>query len=177
VLSVASRSQTGCRDESRRCFVLLLFLEITLLLRATWLLPAFGSRFLLYYSSSIWCQVLEDWRYIAMVIDRLQLYIFFAAAPEKRSGCEELLRVDLVCVEQNLNSINQSIIHSVNPALHLPRRHCPRFSQHPHQCTTAATTAPAAASQHHHPPWVEIALLTYLGAAAPTITNSFPDSV
>ena len=151
---------------------------------------------------------MEDWRYIAMVIDRLQLYIFFAAAPEKRSGCEELLRVDLVCVEQNLNSINQSInhsvnqsinqsidqpinqstnqsinqsiksiIHSVNPAVHLPRRHCPRFSQHPHQCTTAATTAPAAASQHHHPPWVEIALLTYLGAAAPTITNSFPDSV
>ena len=112
-----------------------------------------------------------------MVIDRLQLYIFFAAAPEKRSGCEELLRVDLVCVEQNLNSINQSIIHSVNPAVHLPRRHCPRFSQHPHQCTAAATTAPAAASQHHHPPWVEIALLTYLGAAAPTITNSFPDSV
>ena len=111
-----------------------------------------------------------------MVIDRLQLYIFFAAAPEKRSGCEELLRADLVCVEQNLNSINQSIIHSVNPALHLPRRHCPRFSQHPHQCTTAAATA-AAASQHHHPPWVEIALLTYLGAAAPTITNSFPDSV
>ena len=26
---------------------------------------------------SVW-QVLEDWRYIAMVIDRLQLYIFLA---------------------------------------------------------------------------------------------------
>ena len=26
----------------------------------------------------VWFQILEDWRYIAMVIDRLQLYIFLA---------------------------------------------------------------------------------------------------
>ena len=42
------------------------------------------STYLLTYL--LMCQVLDDWRYIAMVIDRLQLYVFLAVTSSSREA-------------------------------------------------------------------------------------------